>query len=219
MVMSISFDPNNKRTYLPTELYLPEWARDTEFFRDIAILLNYTEDSLKDFSNEKYAEIAQYYRDIAFKYKNTMLLSEDCLKAILKESGFGNILETFILPYEKLQMLVLYLPLFKALKGTDKGYNLLLSLMSKTYEIETWLDNPAELDEYTFELKIIAFLNIGFKSNIMKSFIELSRSYVYPILKNLVIEVVYNALSPAVYCLPKVQKDIKLKCFDELKQP
>ena len=28
----------NKRTFIPTELYLPEWARTTEFFRNICIV-------------------------------------------------------------------------------------------------------------------------------------------------------------------------------------
>ena len=140
-------DTANKRTYIPTELYLPEWARTTEFFRNICIVIDYLENSLKDYSNPKYAKIEQAYKDIGFKYKDILQLSEDALKMMLIENGFGSILDLFDMSIERLQMFVLYLPLFKALKGTDEGFKLLLSMVAYDFEIETWLDNPAQLDE------------------------------------------------------------------------
>lgn len=205
----------DKRVFLPTELYLPEWARDTEFFRCIAILLNYLEDSLKDFSNPKYAEVAQYYKDIAFKYKDIMQLSEESLRAMLIENGFSAILDLFELTLDKLQMFCLYLPLFKAMKGTDIGFNQLLTLIAYDFELETWLDNPAELDEYTYNITFITFLNVGFDSSIISKFIKFSRSYVYPVLKSIVIRIMFRQLTPAVYGRPIITKEIKLKCYDE----
>ena len=206
---------SNKRTFLPAELYLPEWARDTEFFRNICILLNYLENSLKDFSNPKYAMIEQAYKDIGFKYKDIMQLSEDALKSMLIENGFGSILDLFDMPLDKLQMFVLYLPLFKALKATDVGFNLLLSLIAYDFELETWLDNPTQLDEYTYNITFITFLNVGFDSSIISKFIKFSRTYVYPILKKLTIQVMFRTLSPAVYMRPVMSKELKVKCFDE----
>lgn len=206
---------NTKRTYLPAELYLPTWARDTEFFRDICILLAYLENSLKDYSNPKYAMIEQAYKDIGFKYKDILQLSEDALKAMLVENGFGAILDLFDMPLEKLQMFVLYLPLFKALKGTDTGFNQLLKLIAYDFKLETWLDNPAQLDEYTYNITFITFLNVGFDSSIISKFIKFSRTYVYPILKKMVIEVMFRTLSPAVYGRPIINKELKIKCFDE----
>ena len=43
-------DKKNKRTFLPAEAYLPEWARETEFFRNICIVIDYLENSLKALS-------------------------------------------------------------------------------------------------------------------------------------------------------------------------
>lgn len=205
---------SGKRTFLPAELYMPEWARETEFFNNIAILLNYLENSLKDFSNPKYAEIEQFYKDIAFKYKDIMQLSEDALKAMLIENGFSAILDLFELSLDKLQMFVLYLPLFKALKGTDVGFQQLLTMIAYDFELETWLDNPKELDEYTYNITFITFLNVGFDSSIISKFVKFSRSYVYPVLKKLIIQVMFRQLAPAVYGRPLITKEITLKCFD-----
>jgi hypothetical protein len=202
------------RTFLPTEAYLPDWAKETEFFNDIVTLLNYTENSLSDYSNPKYAEVEQCYKDIIYKYKDIMQLSEDALKAMLIEHGFSAILDLFEMSLEMLQMFVLYLPLFKALKGTDVGYRQLLSMISYDYDIVTWLEDPEHLDEYTFNMTWITFLNVGFDSSILKKFIKFSRSYVYPVLQNLIVKVMFRQLAPAVYGRPLVTKDIKVRCFD-----
>ena len=208
-------DKKNKRTFLPAEAYLPEWARETEFFRNICIVIDYLENSLKDFSNPKYAMIEQAYKDIGFKYKDIMELSEDALKMMLMENGFGAILDLLELTLEHLQMFVLYLPLFKAMKGTDEGFKLLLSMIAYDFEIETWLDNPAQLDEYTYNIVFITFMNVGFDDSIIKKFIAFSRTYVYPVLKKLTIRVLFRAQAPAVYGRPLVTKELKVKCFDE----
>lgn len=210
-------DTENTRTYLPTELYLPEWARTTEFFRNICIVIDYLENSLKDVSNPKYAQIEQAYKDIGFKYKDIMQLSEDALKVMLIENGFGAILNLFDLSVDRLQMFVLYLPLFKALKGTDEGFRLLLSLVAYDFELETWLDNPTELDEYTYNIVFITFLNAGFDSKIVSRFVEFSRTYVYPVLRQMTVEVMFRQLSPAVYGRPIITKEIKVRCFDDPK--
>ena len=207
---------SDKRTFLPSELYLPEYARDEVFFRDICILIDYLENSLKDISNPKYAKIEQAYKDIGFKYKDIMQLSQDALERMLEENGFGAILDLLDLSFDKLQMFVLYLPLFKALKGTDEGFNLLLKLISYDFELETWLDNPKELDEYTYNIIFITLLNVGFDSSIITKFIKFSRTYVYPILKSITIRVMFRQLSPAVYGHPIISEIIKVKCNDEV---
>lgn len=211
-------ETEDKRTFLPAELYLPEYARNTEFFRNICILMNYLENSLKDYSNPKYAMIEQAYKDIGFKYKDIMQLSEDALKCMLIENGFGAVLDMLTMSLDKLQMLVLYLPLFKALKGTDEGFKLLLSSIAYDFELETWLDNPAQLDEYTYNIVFITFMNVGFDSSIISKFVKFSRTYVYPVLKKLTIRVLFRALSPAVYGRPVISKEIKVRCFDEPKE-
>lgn len=203
------------RTFLPSELYLPEALRDTEFFRDICLLLDYLQNSIKDYSNPKYAMIEQAYKDIAFKYKDIMQVSEESLKAMLIENGFSAILETLELSLEQLQMFVLYLPLLKIMKGTDEGYKLLLSLITFDYEIETWLDNPQELDEYTYNLKFITILNTGFDSNIVKKFVKFSRSYVYPVLKNVMVQVMYRSFDPIVCGFIQMIVRIRVECSDE----
>ena len=196
---------STSRTFLPPELYLPEWARDTEFFRCMTILLDYVQNSLKDISNPKYAMIEQAYKDIGFKYKDILQTSEECLKAMLAENGFGKILEIFKLSLEQLQMITLYLPLLKIMKGTDEGYRLFLSLFASDFEIETWLDNPQELEEYTFNILFVSWVNVGLSSDFVNNFIEFSRTYVYPILKNVEMGITYKYLSPFVYGYPKLQ--------------
>lgn len=206
------------RTFLPSELYLPEWARDTEFFRCIVILLDYLQNSLKDISNPKYAMIEQAYKDIGFKYKDIMQTSEESLRAMLIENGFGKIIEIFKLSLSQIQMLTLYLPLLKIMKGTDEGYRLFLSLFANEFELETWLDNPQELEEYTFNILFISWINVGLSSDMVTNFIEFSRSYVYPILKKVEMGVMYKSLTPAVYGYPRVLFDITTQIEDEFNQ-
>ena len=208
----------DKRTFLPAELYLPEYAREAEFFRNLCILIDYLENSLKDFSNPKYAMIEQAYKDIVFKYRDILQLSEDALKAMLIENGFGAILDMLELPLEKLQMFVLYLPLFKALKGTDVGFRQLLELLSYDYEIESWVEKPTELEEYTYNMRFITLENSGFDSKIVSKFIKFSKSYVYPVLKSLTISTMIKQLSPAVYGRPIIRRKLEVKCFDEPKK-
>ena len=206
---------STSRVFLPPELYLPEWARDTEFFRCMTILLDYLQNSLKDLSNPKYAIVEQAYKDIGFKYKDIMQTSEESLKAMLIENGFGKILEIFNLSLTQLQMLALYLPLLKIMKGTDEGYRLFLSLFASEFEIETWLDNPQELEEYTFNILFISWINVGLSANMVKNFIEFSRSYVYPILKKVEMGVMYKFLSPSVYGRPLINFDISARIEDD----
>lgn len=217
-IIKSNIDASDKRTFLPVEEYLPAWTLKTEFFNNIIILLNYLEDSLKDFSNPKYAQVAEFYKDIYFKYKNIDLLTEDEIKAIMKENGYGLLLETLDMDLDKLKTLVIYLPLFKLLKGTDEGYRLLLKVIAYDFEIETWLDNPQELDEYTYNITYITFLNTGFGSEIINNFIKLSRFYVYPILKRITIRVIYRDEQPYVHGLPIIKKSMKVKCLTELQQ-
>lgn len=205
----------NKRTYLPIEMYIPQELRTKEFFVANSILVNYTENNLIGFSNEKYAMIEQAYRDIGFKYKNIMELSEDALMAELTENGFGDIIEVFNLPLEKLQMLVLYLPLFKMLKGTDVGFNLVMSLISYDYKLTSWLEDRENLEEFTYELTFVTLLNVGFSSQVLNKLRKFARSYVYPILTRAIISAMYRALSPAVYGRPRMKKNIKVRCFDD----
>lgn len=208
-------DTSTKRVFIPSETYLPEYARDEEFFRNICILIDYLEDALQDFSNPKYAGVAQAYKDIGFKYRDIMQVSEDALKKMLSEHGFGAILDLFDLPFEKLQMFALYLPLFKALKGTDEGFRLLLELISYDFELTSWLDDPANLEEYTYNITFVTFLNVGFDSEIVQKFIKFSRTYIYPTLKKMIIKAMFRQQAPAVYGVPIVTKEVKLRCFDE----
>lgn len=207
---------STSRTFLPSDFYLPEWARDTEFFRCMTILLDYLQNSLKDLSNPKYAMIEQAYKDIDFKYKDIMQTSEEGLRAMLIENGFGKILEIFKLSLKQIQMLTLYLPLLKIMKGTDAGYRLFLSLFANDFEIETWLDNPQELEEFTFNILFISWVNVGLSANMVNNFIEFSRSYVYPILKKVEMGVMYKFLSPSVYGRPKINIDVTTQILDEL---
>lgn len=209
-------DLSNKRTFLPSELYLPEWARETEFFRNICILINYVEDSLKDFSNAKYAEVAQAYKDLVFLYRDMTQLSEEAIRMLLRENGFSAILDVLDIEFEKLQMLAIYLPLFKALKGTDTGFRLLLKVISHDFEIINWLEDSKNLDEYTYNVTFITFINAGFAASIASNFAKFSRSYVYPVLKNLVIKVIYRSQQPFVHGRPIIQKDIKVKCLQDV---
>lgn len=211
---SATQDLENKRTYLPIELYIPQELRETEFFKAISILVNYTENNLIGFSNEKYAEIEQAYRDIGFKYKNIMALSEDALREQLAENGFSAILDMLNMPIEQLQMFVLYLPLFKALKGTDIGFSQLLHLVSYDYKLTSWLDDPVNLEEFTYDLTLIVFLNVGFNADIVKRLAHFSRSYVYPVLKRANIQVMYRSLTPAVYARPLMTKKVVVRCFE-----
>lgn len=212
---SANRDLTNKRTYLPIELYIPQELRETEFFKAISILVDYTENSLAGFSNEKYAEVEQAYRDIGFKYKDIMALSEDALRKQLIENGFGAILDMLEMPIEQLQMFVLYLPLFKALKGTDIGFNQILKLVSYDYQLTSWLDDPVNIEEFTFELTFITFMNVGFDARIVTRLAHFARNYVYPVLKRATIRAMYKSLTPAVYGKPSMKKRIVLQCFDE----
>lgn len=206
---------DNTRTYLPFDMYLPEEIKDNEFFTAMRILFDYTENSLSGFSNEKYAMIEQAYRDIGFKYKDIMKLSEEALRERLTEDGFDIILNMLDFGIDKLRMFVLYLPLFKALKGTDIGFNQVINLISHDYILTTHLDDPVNVEEFTFEFTLLTFLNEGFDANIIKNLAKFSRGYIYPVLKRANIQVIYRGLAPVVYGRPIIAKEVKVQCFDE----
>lgn len=215
-IIKSNIDYSEKRIFLPTEAYLPAWATETEFFNDIIILLNYLENSLKDFSSPKYAQIAAFYKDIFFKYKNIDLLTETEIRQIIREQGYGLIIDMLDVDLEKLKVILTYIPLFKILKSTDVGYRFLLGIISYEFEIETWLDNPQDLDEYTYNIVLITFLNTGFDSSIINNFVKLSRFYVYPVLKDLTIKIIYRNEQPYVCGLPVIQKRLVMQCTDSL---
>lgn len=212
--ITITQQSDNLRTYLPFDMYLPEELKDNEFFTAMRIMIDYTENNLLGFSKEKYAMIEQAYRDIGFKYKDIMKISEEALRDRLKEDGFEIILNLLDFDIEKLRMFVLYLPLFKALKGTDIGFNLIIDQISHDYIITSHLDDPVNIEEFTYEFTILTFVNQGFDANIIKNLAKFSRGYIYPVLKRANIQVIYRALAPVVYGRPIMTENITAKCFD-----
>jgi Tol biopolymer transport system component len=172
--------------------FLPPQRRGEEFYEYISQFIDYI--------LERYEVEFDY---IADKYKGYYdfedipgyLTKEGAIQQLIDEKGFTPIYEILNLPTSDLAVVYAYLKVFRYLKGTKEGLEVIFDLLGfkkvsvlpendKTYELEEWWEKDPEAEPYSFTM----FLKLPleeYEDDFIGRLKEFFRFYVYPLLKSI----------------------------------
>ena len=161
----------------PTIQYLPQWHDEED--------------------QELYSKICQIFDEIVRrteinisglrnKYLDYASLNKDLVQLIIKEMGYDYITDVLKLTEEELQIILGYLGIIHAFKGTRPGFELCLQLMGANYELTEWWESAPTGTPDTFCLVIDLNLST-MKVDTLAKLRSFVRQYVYPILDKLVL--------------------------------
>lgn len=183
--------------------YLPQtWSQTPLYAEKIIPLL----DHMLSVGSPEADKLALAYYDIINKYTNPEDMTEESIKEYIKDHGYGYILDLLQLTDDNLTSLLFLLPLIHILKSTQKGLEVVLSLLqasnkSSVMKITPWYqaDPIAEEDTFTIETDInLSTINSSF----FDKFDIFIRKYVFPTLTGMSVS---YAVSGGRTLLPVVQ--------------
>lgn len=158
--------------------YFPENLRNEPLYQKVAEMLDYTVDLQDDNLN-----------DILNKYKDFNNISTDAVEEVLKESGYGYIIDMLKVTDTEAVDLVGYLAYIHYLKGHKSGIDLVLKLLGISYTMEEWWEQIPQGTPHTFDLTI----NVNFTAEdviaTIRKFRLFLQEYVYP---KVVLSLVYG---------------------------
>ena len=156
----------------PTLNYLPQWhaEADQEVYRKLTSILDQVVKRVEfDISG------------LRNKYLDYSSLNRDLTQLVIREMGYDYITDVLELDDEQLHIILGYLGVIHAFKGTKPGLELCLRLIGASSEtIEWWEANPTKTPD-TFSLLINLNLST-MKLTTMRKLRGFIRQYVYPIL-------------------------------------
>jgi hypothetical protein len=178
--------------------FLPRPRRDEEFFRYSAMMIDYI---LERYETE-YDYIADKYKDY-FNFQDIpdYLTKEGAIKQLIDEKGFTPIYEIVNLNTDDLAVTYAYLKLFRVLKGTREGLDVIFKLLGfkdadaypddpQIYRITEWWEEIPEEEAQTFKV----FIEVpaeNFEGNLVADLQKFFRFYVYPLLKRIDLNITF----------------------------
>lgn len=187
--------------------YLPKvWAQTPLYAEKIIPLL----DHLLSVESPYADKLALAYYDIYNKYVNPEDMTSESIQALIREMGFGYILDLLSTSDDNLSKMLFLLPLIHYLKDTEEGLKIVFSLLQSSdkpvnTEISVWHKQNPVGEENTFTVKSdINLASVG--SDFFDRFDTFIRKYVYPSLTGL--EVAYS-VTGASTLLPVVSTRIR----------
>lgn len=168
--------------------YLPrEWAKTPLYAEKIIPLL----DHMLSVDSPYADKLAHAYYDIWNKYTAPEEMTEESIRAYIRDHGYGYILDLLSLSSENLQNLLFLLPLIHYMKDSKIGLETVFSLMQSTdttigTNITAWHEtNPVgPEDTFTIESDInLATVDASF----FEKFDTFITKYVYPTLTGLTV--------------------------------
>lgn len=166
--------------------YLPSyWATTPLYAEKIIPFL----DNALSVSSPQSDRLARAYYDIWNKYKNTQDMTDESIKAFIRDHGYDYILNLLSVTSDSLRVLLFLLPMIHYLKGSKYGIELVFSLLQlNAVEINTdvkewWETLPVE-EEDTFSITSDIDLAMV-DSSFFKNFDTFIQKYVHPTLKSL----------------------------------
>ena len=168
--------------------YLPrEWAKTPLYAEKIIPLL----DHMLSVGSPYADKLAYAYYDIWNKYTAPEEMTEESIRAYIRDHGYGYILDLLSLSSENLQNLLFLLPLIHYMKDSKIGLETVFSLMQSTdttigTNITAWHEtNPVgPEDTFTIESDInLATVDASF----FEKFDTFITKYVYPTLTGLTV--------------------------------
>jgi hypothetical protein len=134
-------------------------------------------------------KLALAYYDIWNKYTSPEELTPESIKALVKELGYGYILDLLSTSDDNLEKILFLLPLIHYLKDTELGLKVVFSLLQSNdkpvnTKVTVWHKaNPVE-EEDTFKVESdINLASVG--EDFFDKFDKFIRKYVYPTLTGL----------------------------------
>lgn len=166
--------------------YLPSfWATTPLYAEKIIPFL----DNALSVSSPQADKLARAYYDIWNKYRNPADMTDESIKAFIKDHGYEYILNLLSASSETLQTLLFLLPMIHYLKGSKYGVELIFSLLQlnaikiNTDIVEWWQANPVA-EEDTFSITSDIDLSM-IDSSFFKNFDIFIQKYVHPSLSSL----------------------------------
>ena len=168
--------------------YLPrEWAKTPLYAEKIIPLL----DHMLSVDSPYADKLAYAYYDIWNKYTAPEEMTEESIRAYIRDHGYGYILDLLSLSSENLQNLLFLLPLIHYMKDSKIGLETVFSLMQSTdttigTNITAWHEtNPVgPEDTFTIESDInLATVDASF----FEKFDTFITKYIYPTLTGLTV--------------------------------
>lgn len=166
--------------------YLPSfWATTPLYAEKIIPFL----DNALSVSSPQADKLARAYYDIWNKYRNPADMTDESIKAFIKDHGYEYILNLLSASSETLQTLLFLLPMIHYLKGSKYGVELIFSLLQlnaikiNTDIVEWWQANPVA-EEDTFSITSDIDLSM-IDSSFFKNFDTFIQKYVHPSLSSL----------------------------------
>lgn len=183
--------------------YLPKyWATTPLYAEKIIPLL----DNMLSVGSKHADKLALAYFDIINKYQNPEEMTDEAIKAYVKEQGYGYILDLLSTSSDNLQRLLFVLPLIAYLKDSKKGLEVVLSLLQTSdkpvnTKITEWYEHTPVRQEDTFTIE--SDINLAtVNSDFFEKFDRFIQKYVYPTLTGLTVS---YSVTGSYTILPVVQ--------------
>lgn len=163
--------------------YLPEYWAQTPLYAEKVIPLL---DHMLSVESPYADKLALAYFDILNKYQNPDDMTDESIRAYVREQGYGYVLDLLSLTSDSLQTLLFLLPLIHYLKDTNKGIETVFSLLQAAdKEVKTkvtaWHETVPVGVEDTFTIE--TDINLAtVDSTFFEKFDKFIRKYVYPTL-------------------------------------
>ena len=163
--------------------YLPKyWAQTPLYAEKIIPLLDHLLSVDSPYANK----LALAYYDIINKFMDPEDLTEESAKALIRELGYGYILDLLSTSESNIKKILFLLPLIHYLKDTRQGLEVVFSLLQASdkpvnTKIHVWYEENPVLEEDTFTIDSdidLATVNADF----FEKFDRFIRKYVYPTL-------------------------------------
>ena len=166
--------------------YLPKfWATTPLYAEKIIPLL----DHFLSVDSPVADKLALAYYDIWNKYTSPEDMTEESIKAFIRDHGYGYILDLLSLSSSSYQTLLYLLPLIHFLKGSREGLEVVFSLLQVTTQeaktqITAWYEADPVMEEDTFE--IVSEIDLAtIDASFFEKFDTFIKKYVYPSLTSL----------------------------------
>lgn len=164
--------------------YLPSfWATTPLYSEKIIPLL----DTYLSVASPQADKLALAYYDIWNKYSKPEEMTDESIKAFIKDLGYGYILKLMNNSSENIRALLLLLPVIAYLKESKLGLEIVLSLLqhdTDNIKITEWWEHEIPAEEDTFDMDVD--LDIQSLSNtFLADFDVFLKKYIHPTLRSL----------------------------------
>lgn len=179
--------------------YLSEyWANTPLYAEKIIPLLDYVLTN----NFEESSKLSQAFYEIINKYTNTADLPTESLKELIRESGYGYLIDLLTNDDTSLKVLVYLLVLVHQLKGSKEGIQIVLNLFQLNANpddtvITQWFESTPVGEENTFTIDSQIDISKASK-DFFRHFNTFISNYVYPELASLKIKYTTEAIKTQI---------------------